>query len=327
MTRKIIEAARWFPCRTSLVAALKVILDFAGDSRDISLLMGLTGFAFRLAIHRHLSTVATKTFPWADIIPRCFERAGRKCNFMIAYEGDRNVEHVREQAVAMMIESIDLGIPALAAETHGLAEFGLFKGYDDEKEIFIQSTPAGVYSEETRDTHFEWKYLGKRSLGTVCAATVAAPLRDYDLRAAIIESLREAAEHLRPGEWRDELSTGLAAYDRWLEAFEKKEIKLFGSAEHAYNILVYGEARRHAAKYLARAAETLPERAGQLLRASDIYASVADCYDRLGEIFPARREAPLPDIKNTAEAVRLIRRAQEQESLAADILAAVSGEN
>ena len=304
MPAKALSAISMQPCWTTFLGALVPALSAGGTRCSLAEVAGRTGFAFRLNVREDIDASGPSTYPRAEVTRRALDQMGWDFDYFAAAPGDNAFARRQARAIAAIEESIGRGIPAVVWGI-SLAEYGLVTGFDSDERSFAVSTVLGAAKDAAG--------LAYSELGTGRGLEVVT-LRErvkVDERKAALDSLKVAVGHALGAEPHYAgYASGLAGYALWMEALRDGRAQLFGTA---YNVQLYGEARRFAREYLAGLAggKALPKpsRAGE---AAEDYRRVADNFASLEELFPFRPDLPRDEKAGAdaaKEAVELLERA------------------
>ncbi|TFB22840.1 hypothetical protein E3U55_06275 [Filobacillus milosensis] len=266
---------------TSAGVAILNTVRFLKEDYDLPQVMGYTGFAFRININAADVDVAGPTaFDWESIFERGLANLGIKATTVRTKDFVAPTPEELKQAIAMVQDSIDQGVPAISWDMH-VPEFGNIYGYDDQKQAFMAKDPAG-------DQPLPYEKLGRGQVNEMFVATVQDSF-EIDRKSQLKNALEMAIEHARYREHQHELppyENGLKGYDAWIEAFEKGQVSEFGNA---YNIHVVQDARRVAAKFFdwLKVEWKDDERISNLCYdAQEKYNEVANHLEELIELYP-----------------------------------------
>ena len=283
------------------------------DKKDYTLVdvMGITGHAFRINIDPKRIDVSGPTmFPGGYIIRRNLCNLGFISNLS---DTDKPFTPAKvEQVFAMIQQSIDRGLPAIAFDLF-IPEFGLLYGYDDEQQLFH----AKDVSQEGTIAYADW--VEKRDMLWVTTINESLPHSKYETLRMALDMI---VDHTRGREWThvhtDTHKIGLSGYEAWIACMERREADPFGNA---YNAAVVSDAREYAAQFLRELAvkwngtnvveRTVRQRAAE---AAAHYQRVADSLVLLREMFPFPQGGDPADPANADRAAELLRAAHEAES-------------
>jgi beta-lactamase regulating signal transducer with metallopeptidase domain len=246
----------------SFAAALQI----AGDKVTFEQIMGVSGAAFRMQIHKDGLCPSS---PHAFCGFNCLEPALATLGYeTIAYECKKDdVEGVAKTRAAI-VESIDRGWPVLFCSE----ETGLVVGYKDKGAVLLVVPAYPKKPGLTEWTGWPWGFKVIQSKGKALPA-----------REAAVESLQRAVQ-LAASERFDAYTAGFAAYDQWIAILEDGKVfaedaapkdrdgALLGNA-FVYSCLI--DARRCASKYLPMTQNQFwPEGATHIARAAGLYGQI-----------------------------------------------------
>lgn len=144
-----------------------------------------SGFAFRMWVSPDLCPSATSIWQF-DLQKSGVENGGLQCHYIERLWGQDDVEEARRQeAIALIRQSIDSGIPAISWDI-GVCEWGLVIGYDDETEKFAVLPITG------REEEMDYARLGKRELPILSVLTITGRTempRDAILNQTVLSSM------------------------------------------------------------------------------------------------------------------------------------------
>lgn len=312
MTRRTLEGVHFVPNWTSIIGALEGALQALGERYSTAYLMGATGHAFRLNIVDTPEGLAGPSGPFAIDFEQALAlyrsatgyRFERRHFDRTAGDFDRRVEETRKR----IMRSIDMRIPVIAFDLF-LAEYGLIFGYDDHERVWQADTMMTPQVGQVLPWS-RWPTTDPERYDIVLIGKQGGPSA-----TAVRDALAFAVTYAEQGEptagVEGPAQQGLAAYERWIRAFEGEEmVHPFGNA---YNAQVVQAARGHAARFLAEIAEQYPAATGSLKAAAHSYRQVTLALSRLTTLFPYPQggEPGHPAVR--AEAVRYLRLALEHE--------------
>jgi RNA polymerase sigma factor (sigma-70 family) len=306
------------------------LLAAIGDRRDTTAIMGISGFAFRMKISNKTTFAdGLYIYDWRVELQSLLRKLGYEsailCGqlseapvpLLAAVERFPVVLPIEESVMPFIRKYIDMGKPVLYFDTYAMKpyvhEWSLIYGYDDDtREVMLTDIMQPVGKMLSYDDIAENPL---RFLVGIDGEAVST-----DTTSSLTEqSIREAVRYARHGcEYRPRTSylsytSGLAAYDRWIEHLTS------GSAPNRYGMgqlaAVYADTRRAASRYL-RAAALSGEAMRLTLLASEAYEQSAEALAELSRLVPFVRSSELlPDTIRGACAARL-EQAKEFEAAA-----------
>ncbi len=306
MPAKSIKNAAVVPCWTTFLGALAGALSAAGSAPvELSEAAGRTGFAFRLNVRDDVDASGPSTYPNAETARRAFDQMGWDVEHIAASPTDNAFAARQRRAVEAIQRGVDRGVAAVAWGIT-LGEYSLVSGYDSDERRFTVSTVLGAEADS--------KGLAYGDLGLSAGfLDVMVPRErvETDSAAVAAEALRIGVGHAIGAEAHYAgFANGLAGYGLWIESMREGRAQLFGTA---YNVQVYGEARRFAHEYLSGlAADGVLEETETLSDAAGDYGRVADNFSSLGDIVHFHPDLPRQErvaAEAAAEAVELLERA------------------
>ncbi|GAB6930873.1 hypothetical protein JCM10914A_48560 [Paenibacillus sp. JCM 10914] len=333
---KVLDLPEWpshAQARLSFIDRIGHMLAAMDDRRPTGELMGVSGFAFRM----HISNKTTYAdgiyiFDWRETFQSfmrelgyetsllCGQLSGSPVPLLGVVERFPVVLPIEEAVIPFIRKYIDLGRPLLYFDTMALRpyvhEWSLIYGYDDEQRIVYLTDmmrPEGKTLSYEDITENPVRFLAAMDgkLDQDHIASSAVHHQKERLRRQALKSIHDAVTFARTGsEYRPmtsylSYSSGLAAYDRWIQYLRfGPEIppNRYGMGQLAY---VYEETRRYAASYL-RSVPLEGEAMRLTLLAAEAYEQAAEALGRLSVIVPFERSlAMLPPALCAASAVQL----------------------
>lgn len=309
----------WTKTWTSAASAIYGAVSYT-DKKHLTLsdVMGFTGHAFRMNVDREMMHVAAPTsFPGGYILRRNLCNLGfTSC---LADPTAPLTPDKVEKTVALVQQSIDRGVPAIAFDLF-IPEFGLIYGYDDDQQLFY----AKDVSKDGTITYSEFADP-KIDLLFVTTISESLPHSKYEMLRMALDMI---VDHARGREWmhvfEGKFVQGLAGYDAWISVLERRSADAHG---HAFNTEVIADAREHAARFLQDLAfrwdggnvveRNVRKHAGE---AALCYSTVAEALGKVRELFPFP-EGGIPNDEETADrAIALLKQAQEAETRGVEML-------
>lgn len=312
MGKKVLTTPKLLGSWTSIAAAIGAAITYTGQSVSLSDVMGYTGHAFRLNIHKGDVDVAGPTaFNWKQVVSRGLRHLGFEMRYVGAEEPtyEPPAPEKLAQAVDLIHVSIDRGVPVIAWDLF-VPEFGLIYGYDDEAQTF-----EAIDFQNKRSLPYDKLGMGQLKELAVFALGKRTPV---DEQQAFLQALTMAVEHANGKESAvDGFVQGVAAYDTWIEAFESGKVDPFGNA---YNAAVAADARRFATHFLLqKSAFNCPENkwGGQVMqlasRAAVCYARVHESLSAVNQLFPFPSGGDPNEPARSKQAIALLGQAKQAE--------------
>ncbi len=329
-----LELPEWPPHQQSaftLIDRIGHLLSAVGDCRDTTAIMGISGFAFRMKISNKTTFAdGLYVYDWRAEIQALLRKLGYEsailCGqlseapvpLLAAVERFPVVLPIEESVMPFIRKYIDTGKPVLYFDTYAMKpyvhEWSLIYGYDDDaREVLLTDImqPGGK--------SLSYDDIAENPLRYMVGIDGRLDNNDSTTSSLTEESLREAVRYARHGcEYRPRTSylsytSGLAAYDRWIEHLKN------GSAPNRYGMgqlaAVYADKRRAASRYL-RTIELSGESMRLSLLASEAYEQAAEALAELSRLVPFVRSSELlPDSIRGTCAARL-EQAKEFEAAA-----------
>jgi hypothetical protein len=281
--------------------------------------MGFTAHAFRIIIDREEVEVGSYSF--FDWQLRHAE-ALRNLGYIVRTTGRQN--HIAptpeelETALEMIQTSLDAGIPALSWDLF-IPEWGVIYGYDDEARM-LQCRDV------RRDGELPYEKLGRGEVTELYLLTIMDS-KSIDHRTMLRGALKLALEHAHVQQFHENESAGhyngLAAYDAWIYAFERRAANPFGNAVNTGKVC---DAREFAVQFLQELASGWKEPGDEPLRqlacqAADQYAIVAGNLSMMRDMFPFPHGGDPGNDAEATRAISLLREAKEAETEGVGLLA------
>ncbi|PTM57868.1 RNA polymerase sigma factor [Desmospora activa] len=306
MGQKVLSTPKLSASWTSIAAAITTAIGYTGQDVSLSDVMGYTGHAFRLNIHKGDVDVAGPTaYKWNPVVSRGLAHLGFEVSDVGA-QAQTSPEKLTE-AVDLIHDSIDRGIPVVTWDLF-VPEFGLIYGYDDEAQTF-----AAV--DFKNDGKLPYDQLGMGEIKEL-AVFALGKWKPVDKKHAFLQALTMAVEHAYGKEPALRgFVQGVAAYDTWIEAFESGTVDPFGNS---YNVAVAADARRFATHFLLERS-ACPKSIGDsrivqlTARAAVCYAQVYESLQALNQLFPFPAGGNPNESTQRAQAITLLTRAKEEE--------------
>ena len=290
------------------------------EKKHLSLVdvMGLTGHAFRMNIEpKQIHIAGPTSFPGGYIFRR------NLCNLgFISNLGDAAAPPTPEQVegtLALIHETLDKGVPAIAFDLF-IPEFGLIYGYDDDKQLFHAK-------DLSQDGTISYAQFADPKIGVLFVITISEslPHSKYEMLRMALDMI---VDHARGREWnarfKGRYSMGLAGYEAWIKAMEKRKADELGNA---YNVEVVADAREFAAQFLRElvvrwnGTGSVERRVREFAtEAAEHYEAVAAAFAELRAMFPFP-QGGTPKEETTAEqAIHWLKLAQEAETKGVAVL-------
>ena len=216
-------------------------------------IIATSGFAFRMWISDDLCPSSTSIWDF-DSQKIWVENGGLTCDYVGRYwEQDDIEEEKRLQAIEMIKNSIDMGIPAVSWDISGM-EWGLITGYDDEAKMFYPLTLHAGYADPKISpfidgTKMPYEWLGKWQLSILSVLTITGK-SDKSQEDILRDTIKLAVSHLAGEEWCEN-DKGLKAYPALIRHFETGfDPNLTRNAE--YCLGTFGALKYYAWKYFEK---------------------------------------------------------------------------
>jgi hypothetical protein len=275
-------------------------------------IMGYTGLAFHINVEvSSINKWGPAMYDWGGIHIAGIKNLGLQARMSGCSGPDPHLQQIRQDVIEIAKKSIDNGVPAILWEARG-PEFGLAYGYDDCEEAFV----AADWHGEGRLAYDQiGAAAGAANAETdVISVTAIEHMKVIDRREALTNALKTALfygfEDCKV--WHDFVS-GLDAYDVWTALLSQDRVDPYGNA---YSMHAFRDAREQAARFLRKSAHSdfLNVQARRKLEeAAGYYATTADSFYLLQELFPFPEDRYTLDRKNAQLAIGLLKEAKEHE--------------
>jgi hypothetical protein len=301
---------------TTLIGALHAVLRFLGEPIEPHDLMGVTGFAFRLAVTERDGVLAALPAAASLDLPRALpllENGGRHLTSIQASPDAEDFGSARAAALRTIRRSLDRGRPAIAFDLH-LPEFGIVHGYDARaRTLSVSTLLSGQFGATLPESRGPVPERGGRVI-----ALIPGRRRPRPAARVHAEALRFAAGYAERGDPGDPTGAahGFAAYARWARAFEAAEP--IDAAGNARTIQGVQAARRDAARFVRGIAPFHPDVAPALSAAATAYDAVALAFSRMATLFPYPSGGDVTGAAGRHVALAALREAERQERAALD---------
>ncbi|WP_127531773.1 RNA polymerase sigma factor [Paenibacillus kobensis] len=351
--RKQLELPGWplhASASISLIDRIGHMLAAIGDPRETAELMGLSGFAFRMQISDKTTFAdGVYMFDWRTSVQQLLQQLGYDSTMLCGQLSDTPVPllgaverfpvvlPIEEAVIPFIRKYIDLGKPVLYFDTSAsrpyVHEWSLIYGYDDEeKAVHLTDVlkPSGkilTYEDIANNpVRFLVAIDGKGPSSASAAPRLTGTVHMRKRRSdEAVQAIRFAIAYsknrwgYRPMTTYLSYTTGLAAYDRWMEHLRggpDKPPNRYGLGQLA---AVYANTRGHAAQYL----RTVPfegEAMRLTLLASEAYEQAAEALAELSAAVPFVRAAAVLSAEQCEAYAQILEQAQTFEAAAIEYL-------
>ncbi|GFN34078.1 RNA polymerase sigma factor [Paenibacillus xylaniclasticus] len=351
--RKQLNLPDWPPHASTSITLIDRIghmLTALGDRRDTAELMGISGFAFRMQISdRTTFADGIYMFDWRQTVQQLLKQLGYESTLLCGQLSNKPVPllgaverfpvvlPIEEAVIPFIRKYIDLGKPVLYFDTTVsrpyVHEWSLIYGYDDDQQT-VQLTdilkPGGKTLSYEDIANNPVRFLaavdGKhesispnvpRQLDSVSMRTHRSREAEQAIRFAITYAKNRWG--YCPMTTYLSYTTGLAAYERWIEHVlggPDKPPNRYGLGQLA---AVYADARVYAAQYL----RTVPfegEAMRLTLLASEAYEQAAEALKKLSAAVPFVRIAEILSTEQCKAYAALLEQARTFEAAAIEYL-------
>jgi hypothetical protein len=309
----------WSTTFTTAAGAIYGAVQYT-DKKHLTLVdvMGLTGHAFRMNIDpQEVNAAGPTSFPGGYILRRNLCNLGfTSC---LADATPPVPPEKVERTIALIQESLDRGVPAISFDLFA-PEFGLIYGYDDDQQLFYAK-------DMSKDDSIPYSKFASPRIDVLFVTTISEslPHSKYEMLRMALDMI---VEHARGREWthvfKDRFAQGLAGYDAWIGAMERRAADEQGNA---FNVEVVSDARDFAAQFLRDLARTwngsnVVERKVRTFagEAAEHYAVVADKFAEMLALFPFPHGGNPKDPETADQAIQWLRQAKEAEEKGVAVL-------
>ncbi len=302
------------PASDTFCGAVKSILDFLGDEHPLWEIEGLSGYAFRILVHREVCPSGTHYTNWKEFHPQTMRRLGWDPRFFLHIDWGRSdtFPAQREKLLELVTSALDERRPVAVYDLY-VPEWALVTSYDDAQRKLAVETFLNLAHWKTVD----YDKLGDFNLPILYALDAGRRLENYDRKKAYRDALTVAYRHYNLEEfaWRPKVRDGREAYNQWLSAlrgYPEAKCMPEGMADYAAK---FGEWRTSAAKFCQEAATVLPEAKTQLNAAARDFEQEAKGLAALAKLFPMPGGKGI-DRAKVAHAIILVQQAQTRYNAA-----------
>ena len=304
-TRRVLEKVEIVWTEPTIIWAMYPCMRALGEDWSLAYLMGINGYAFRLAVDGQVSPGHSHVVDW-DKVWELPERAGYTVyGIDVTLKGSHakvtpeKFEARKEEAWEKARTVIDRGVPVIVwqpmtveQQANGLHayEYGIIYGYDERTgEYLIRHPWAGDFT-------VPYKGIGHTDPVNWLNISWFEKERSVDPKDLEQETLAFAVEHAHRtppdelGIHNGAIGWGLGGYEVWIKALEEETIGPDGGGEMAKMVR---ECRGHAAVFLGEIADHFgPGPQVHLERARDLYQQIADAWTAYLKLFPGMSSAP-----------------------------------
>lgn len=298
--------------------AIAGLLRFLKDERTLHYQMGTTGFAFRTNVGDQACPSSPCAFNWEHFLPRALMLLGYDCTFVQSFKSSFLFEKRLEEAHSLVRRSIDEGVPVIGWHLD-LPEFGVIRGYDDDKRLFHVDTVLSEPGERT----LEFAKLGQMDTEALFVLRIGERFETDEsvcAKRAIEYALFHSASESPISK---NYETGMQAYNKWMDALLREDVDPFGNS---YNPRVLLEARIAAADYLRSVGGLFADEDREMIEDAAVhYDQAADAFMLFSGLFAfPGDEQLLKDKLNLQKGIGWLSRARSEEQKALELLAQVS---
>ncbi|MCR8630515.1 RNA polymerase sigma factor [Paenibacillus radicis (ex Xue et al. 2023)] len=320
--------------KTTFVDRIGHMLAAVGDTRSTTELMGISGFAFRMKIsNRTTFSDGIYIYDWRNTFKQLMNDLGYVASILCGQLPDAPVPLLAaserfpvvlplEEAVLPFIRKyIDMGKPVLYFDTLAdkpyVHEWSLLYGYDDEQRIVYVTDamrPDGKTLSYGEIAGNPLRFLaGIDSKESANAFSQSSQQKAKETLEFAVSYARQGCRYY-PMTMYLSYTSGLAAYDRWIEFLSNSLItpNRYGMGQLA---AVYSEAKRHAARYL-RSVRQSGETMRLILLSSEAYEQAAEALETISGQVPFIRNAEMLSIETLDTCRTNLQLAKEFETAA-----------
>ena len=197
----------------TFIAALQRALENVGEKHTYSYLMGLSGAAFRLQIHRDgLCPSGPDATCGFDSAGQVLQILRYPLHCLVASDGEKKIK-------STVKASINAGLPAIAVDLIKVPDWGLIVGYDEHDEYLVLT----YYNEEKGRP----KKAQKAPWIVYCLGERLGPTNQDEAEKTSLFLLRNLLENRSYGPYH----TGQAGFEVWLERLKNMSRFLAGTGE------------------------------------------------------------------------------------------------
>lgn len=293
-------------CSSIIPCILHAVSCVKKDDYTIADVMGLTGQAFQINIEKeNAGEHGPEYYNWNSILPDGLHNLGIRTRFVDATDFIPPKPEKLTEAIEMVQDSLDRGIPAIVWEALS-QEFGLVYGYDDKKQVF--------YAKDAKtEGMISYEQLGQGTSKELFVLVLGNPFATDDIEMTR-NSLEMSVHHARGGDFGcPGFINGLEAYDTWIDIFKNRNVNPPGNA---LNVAIVKGARQFAVEFLQGLSEKWAESQSikaQLTEVIRHYELVAGALNELGRLFPYSSGGSPNSDEQAERAIDLLTKAKDAE--------------
>jgi hypothetical protein len=312
---KILKAG-FVPNWCSFAGALHGALRAVGGDPGVDAVMGLTGWAFRIAVNEGPEGLIDDGVWLAanhEASLDLYSNLGYEIDWL--HGAGEEALALKDHAVKRIRKSLDGGLPVVAFGLH-TPEYGLIRGYNDNARTLLVSTMSQEQTGEVLPLA-QWPPAPERRLDLFFPGMPRAVDKD----AALMAALNFACDLAERGEGPEfermtGTSHGFQAFELWAEALAEGRGR--NTRAHAHNAQVVLSARRHAASFLR--GEASGQGSARLEAAASGYQKEVLEWSQFCSLFPYPGVGEIEGTAALSEAAGYLRRALIHERVAIDHL-------
>jgi hypothetical protein len=261
------------PLWTTYMQCLKALSDYLDLGNSTPWVFGATGHAFIMNISPDLCPSGPTAFSQKPI-NALTSNLGFDLSGTIFDKTAGDFKAQQETAWNMTRMAIDNDLPSFGWELK-IPEYYVIHGYDKENYLF--------YDQDGKTLKKKWNTLGESQIGVVSIFSASPVKKKGGTNKTLKDAFTFALEFSRkPKEWTyPSYTTGLKAYDTWIDSLQQEKFNPFGLA---YNAQVWAECRTYAVEFLKEAKKRA--RTKLLDNLIEHYDVVAWSLQKVARLFP-----------------------------------------
>lgn len=252
---------------SSFILSLTRTANYLRDTLDYTMLMGLSGAAFRLQMHRTWDMAAILASEGYRCDIAALQALGYEYRYLELQSNMGNVEAVRKAITQM----IDAGSPVIAFQVIEFPDWGIITGYQKNGRQII------VRAYDSRRAGYTLAESFPKKIYLIEGRDVPPTLKEAMIRSFAIA--QEVLETEQVGDYY----CGLKAINNWIQALETTTFQGLRPEDfdrildaNAWMYRQLAEDRGFAAEYAKRIASEFPDIQDKLLGIADLYVTEAE---------------------------------------------------
>jgi hypothetical protein len=272
-------------------------------------IMGYTGHAFHLNVRvESIDKWGPTMYDWDGVIPRGLHNLGLVSK-NTGYSGYHiDVPNVMNNSIALIRQSIQMGVPVIMWEPLG-PEFGIIYGYDDERHSLY-------VIDAIREGEIPFNRIGRGEDTPELYVLSIGEVFDISPNERFIGTLDLILKYgLSDAHETWEFSTGLPAYDAWINAFYNKKIDIYGNS---FNIQILKNARKSAIEFLDKVKNEFNNKQEMdlIIQSKNFLIEEMDLIIKLEILFPYPGGGNPRDEGISIKAIQLLKEIKDKEKSA-----------